>query len=125
MWRAAGLQPQPPGRGCARRWSEQGGSCGLAFPGGRRGARAKAGKSTRRLRVLNPAARCVNTGAMTLTAKSNVLSGFLAIAWSCAPSAWAWGGQGHRTIGAIADRLLSSASRAAVAQLLSDDLDKF
>jgi hypothetical protein len=30
---------------------------------GRRGTRAKAGKSTRRLRVLNPAARCVNTGA--------------------------------------------------------------
>ncbi len=62
---------------------------------------------------------------MTLTAKSNVLSGFLAIAWSCAPSAWAWGGQGHRTIGAIADRLLSSPARAAVAQLLSGDLDKF
>jgi hypothetical protein len=62
---------------------------------------------------------------MTLIAKSNVLSGFLAIAWSCAPSAWAWGGQGHRTIGAIADRLLSSAAHAAVAQLLSGDLDKF
>ena len=62
---------------------------------------------------------------MTLIAKSNVLSGFLAIAWSCAPSAWAWGGQGHRTIGAIADRLLSPAARAAVAQLLSGDLDKF
>ena len=62
---------------------------------------------------------------MTLIAKSNVLSGFLAIAWSCAPSAWAWGGQGHRTIGAIADRLLSSAARAAVAQLLNGDLDKF
>jgi len=62
---------------------------------------------------------------MTLRAKSNVLSGFLAIAWSCAPSAWAWGGQGHRTIGAIADRLLSSAARAAVAQLLNGDLDKF
>src|SRR5882762_8636533 len=29
MWRAVGLQPQPPGRGGARRWSEQGGSCGL------------------------------------------------------------------------------------------------
>jgi hypothetical protein len=62
---------------------------------------------------------------MTPIAKSNVLSGFLAIAWSCTPSAWAWGGQGHRTIGAIADRLLSSPARAAVAQLLSGDLDKF
>jgi hypothetical protein len=62
---------------------------------------------------------------MTLMRKSNVLTGFLAIAWSCAPGAWAWGGQGHRTIGAIADRLLSSQARAAVAQLLSGDLDKF
>ena len=62
---------------------------------------------------------------MTLMSKGTVLSGFLAIAWSCAPSAWAWGGQGHRTIGAIADRLLSSPARAAVAQLLSGDLDKF
>jgi S1/P1 Nuclease len=62
---------------------------------------------------------------MTPMSKSNVLSGFLAIAWSCAPSAWAWGGQGHRTIGAIADRLLSSPARAAVAQLLGADLDKF
>src|SRR6266576_1038771 len=44
---------------------------------------------------------------MTLLSKGNVLTGFLAIAWSCAPGAWAWGGQGHRTIGAIADRLLS------------------
>ena len=62
---------------------------------------------------------------MTAMRKSNVLTGFLAIAWSCAPGAWAWGGQGHRTIGAIADRLLSSPARAAVAQLLSGDLDKF
>jgi hypothetical protein len=62
---------------------------------------------------------------MTVIRKSNVLTGFLAIAWSCAPSAWAWGGQGHRTIGAIADRLLSSPARAVVAQLLSGDLDKF
>src|SRR5260370_22629585 len=62
---------------------------------------------------------------MTVMRKSNVLTGFLAIAWSCAPSAWAWGGQGHRTIGAIADRLLSSQARAVVGQLLSGDLDKF
>jgi len=61
---------------------------------------------------------------MRLPGKNNVLVGFLAIAWSCVPSAWAWGGQGHRTFGAIADRLLSSAARAAVAQLLSGDLDK-
>ena len=37
----------------------------------------------------------------------------------------AWGPQGHRTVGAIADRLLSPAAHAAVAQLLAQDLDKF
>jgi hypothetical protein len=37
----------------------------------------------------------------------------------------AWGPQGHRTVGAIADRLLTPASHAAVAQLLAHDLDKF
>ena len=35
------------------------------------------------------------------------------------------GPQGHRTVGAIADRLLSAAARASVAQLLQGDLDKF
>jgi len=35
------------------------------------------------------------------------------------------GPQGHRTVGAIADRLLSPAARASVAQLLQGDLDKF
>ena len=42
----------------------------------------------------------------------------------CAPSA-AWGPQGHRTVGAIADGLLSPAARAVVARLLEHDLDKF
>jgi S1/P1 Nuclease len=42
-----------------------------------------------------------------------------------APTAWGWGPQGHRTVGAIADRLLTPATRAAVAQLLARDLDKF
>ncbi|HEY0767253.1 MAG TPA: S1/P1 nuclease, partial [Steroidobacteraceae bacterium] len=42
-----------------------------------------------------------------------------------APGVWAWGGQGHRTVGAIADRLLSSQAHAAVALLLNGDLDKF
>src|SRR5690242_17320684 len=37
----------------------------------------------------------------------------------------AWGPQGHRTVGAIADRLLTPAAHAAVAQLLAHDLDKF
>ena len=43
---------------------------------------------------------------------------------SMAP-ALAWGPQGHRTVGAIADRLLTSEARAAVAELLADDRDKF
>ena len=43
----------------------------------------------------------------------------------CAPLAAAWGPQGHRTVGAIADRLLTPPARAAVLQLLSGDLDKF
>jgi hypothetical protein len=37
----------------------------------------------------------------------------------------AWGPQGHRTVGAIADRLLDPAARAVVAELLAHDLDKF
>ena len=57
--------------------------------------------------------------------KRSLLGGFLALVWSCAPGAWAWGPQGHRTIGAIADRLLSPAARQVVAQLLAGDLDKF
>jgi hypothetical protein len=39
--------------------------------------------------------------------------------------ALAWGPQGHRTVGAIADQLLTPATRAAVAVLLETDLDKF
>ncbi|MGB6451616.1 MAG: S1/P1 nuclease [Steroidobacteraceae bacterium] len=39
-------------------------------------------------------------------------------------SAWAWGTQGHRTIGAIADRLLSPRAHAAVDSLLQGDLDR-
>ena len=41
------------------------------------------------------------------------------------PGALAWGPQGHRTIGAIADRLLTPGAHATVLQLLADDQDKF
>lgn len=41
------------------------------------------------------------------------------------PCAAAWGPQGHRTVGAIADRLLTPAAHAQVAELLAADLDKF
>jgi hypothetical protein len=53
------------------------------------------------------------------------LAGGLLLACGCAPGALAWGPQGHRTVGAIADRLLTAQAHAWVAQLLSDDLDKF
>jgi len=47
------------------------------------------------------------------------------MAFIAAPHAWAWGPQGHRTVGAIADRLLTPPAHAVVAELLADDLDKF
>ena len=37
----------------------------------------------------------------------------------------AWGPQGHRTVGALADRLLTPQAQAIVTQLLAADLDKF
>jgi hypothetical protein len=61
---------------------------------------------------------------MTLK-QANALVVCVILAWSCPPLAWAWGPQGHRTVGAIADRLLTPQSHAAVAALLADDLDKF
>jgi nuclease S1 len=57
--------------------------------------------------------------------KISLLLGLLLIAASFPPLVWAWGGQGHRTVGAIADRLLTPPARAAVARLLAGDLDKF
>lgn len=38
-------------------------------------------------------------------------------------TAWGWGSQGHRTTAAIADRLLNAPARAAVRELLANDLD--
>ncbi len=38
-------------------------------------------------------------------------------------AAWSFGPQGHRTIGAIADRLLTPSARLAVKELLKDDRD--
>src|SRR5437763_12329273 len=55
----------------------------------------------------------------------SVLAALLAVASAYPPGAPAWGGLGHRTMGAIADRLLLPAARAAVAELLSGDVDKF
>src|SRR5579863_7307222 len=57
--------------------------------------------------------------------KNNALAIMLVLASSCAPCVWAWGPQGHRTVGAIADRLLTPQAHAVVTQLLSGDLDKF
>lgn len=57
--------------------------------------------------------------------KRSLLAGLLVLASSYPSGAWAWGPQGHRTVGAIADRLLTGPARAALAQLLAGDLDKF
>jgi hypothetical protein len=57
--------------------------------------------------------------------QANALAALVFIASSCAPGAWAWGPQGHRTVGAIADRLLTPQAQAVVAELLAGDLDKF
>jgi hypothetical protein len=42
-----------------------------------------------------------------------------------APAALAWGPQGHRTIGAIADHLLTPGAHTAVLHILQNDRDKF
>jgi hypothetical protein len=41
-----------------------------------------------------------------------------------APHGLAFGPQGHRTVGAIADRLLTASAQAQVERLLADDLDR-
>jgi len=57
--------------------------------------------------------------------KSGLFVAMAALAVAAAPPTRAWGPQGHRTVGAIADRLLTPAARTAVAQLLAADLDRF
>jgi hypothetical protein len=57
--------------------------------------------------------------------KGSARLALLVLGWACAPLALAWGPQGHRTVGAIADRLLSPRAHAVVQQLLAADLDKF
>ncbi|MGH8133664.1 MAG: S1/P1 nuclease, partial [Steroidobacteraceae bacterium] len=57
--------------------------------------------------------------------RNTVPPAFMALAVTCAAHAWAWGPQGHRTVGAIADRLLNPQARAVITQLLAGDLDKF
>jgi len=57
--------------------------------------------------------------------RSATFAVLMTLAVTVNPPAWAFGPQGHRTVGAIADQLLTPAARAAVAQLLNDDLDKF
>ncbi len=56
------------------------------------------------------------------TASAAALAAGLLLA---APCALAWGPQGHRTVGAIADRLLSPAAHSAVLAILADDRDRF
>src|SRR2546429_8764835 len=54
----------------------------------------------------------------------SVLAALLTIASAYPPGVPAWGGLGHRTMGAIADRLLGPTARAGVAELLGGDVDK-
>jgi len=60
--------------------------------------------------------------AIRSTPRRAVLAAGLLLA---APAALAWGPQGHRTIGAIADRLLTPAAQTAVLHILENDRDKF
>jgi hypothetical protein len=53
------------------------------------------------------------------------MTGLMAALLLSAQPAFAWGPQGHRTIGAIADRLLTPAAHAALLEILADDRDKF
>ena len=57
--------------------------------------------------------------------KPNALAVMLVLASAYAPLVLAWGPQGHRTVGAIADRLLTPQAHALVTRLLAGDLDKF
>jgi hypothetical protein len=63
--------------------------------------------------------------ALACPGKQALQLALLVFAWGCAPLALAWGPQGHRTVGAIADRLLTPRTHAVVLQLLAADLDKF
>jgi hypothetical protein len=63
----------------------------------------------------------MRTAIRSTPGKAALAAGLLLIA----QGALAWGPQGHRTIGAIADRLLTPAAHGAVLQLLEDDRDKF
>ena len=56
------------------------------------------------------------------TLRRGALAAGLLVATQCA---LAWGPQGHRTIGAIADRLLTPAAQAEVLRILQNDRDKF
>jgi nuclease S1 len=62
-------------------------------------------------------------GATRLTVRNAI--GVAAGLLLAAQAAFAWGPQGHRTIGAIADRLLTPEAHAAVLEILADDRDKF
>lgn len=57
--------------------------------------------------------------------KSNCVLPIMALVLALPSLASAWAPQGHRTVGAIADQLLTARTRAAVAVLLQDDRDKF
>jgi len=64
---------------------------------------------------------------MTITTWPTFTSaaGVALVLLAAAPLVFAWGPQGHRTIGAIADRLLTPETHAQLLEILADDRDKF
>ena len=83
------------------------------------------GPSGKRWRSLHEpfATRSAAAGTRAAQASGRALALLLILAH--VPLALAWGPQGHRTVGAIADRLLTPQTRALVQHLLADDRDKF
>ncbi len=71
------------------------------------------------------AARSLHEASRAARGRLRRLGALLLCSLPLAPAALAWGPQGHRTVGAIADRLLAPQTQVVVAQLLAQDADKF
>jgi len=84
--------------------------------------RARQGRAVYTAPLLNLTATHVDTASAM---KRSAWVALALLGSSCGPGAWAWGPQGHRTVGAIADRLLTPQAHAVVIELLRDDRDKF
>jgi S1/P1 Nuclease len=83
------------------------------------------GPSGKRWRSLHEPLQARPAAARSRAGKAGGRALWLLLFLAHAPLALAWGPQGHRTVGAIADRLLTPRARAVVLRLLADDRDKF